>query len=183
MITNKNIISINDSYESFIITKKALADLKDKLLVKNNPQKDSILIKYYLMSYGKLNEYFANEITEHSMIYSFKMIATTEAILRIDYDKRIKNRYKDNLSRDFRSINNTYQNGVPLNITIDLWVQNYPSAKKHFSEFRRILNERHWIAHGRYWILKSGKIHDLLDVFLTCQSIINLINATAHNTA
>lgn len=151
MLTSKNIIDIDDSYKSFIITKNALLNLKDQITRNNKTFIDSISIKFAGMPINEIDKYLQSEIDEHSLIYSFKMIATTEALLRIDYDRRVKNKHKDSLSREFRDINKHYPNKVSLDDhIIDLWIKYYPPSKIYFSEFRRILKERHWIAHGRY---------------------------------
>ncbi len=39
---------------------------------------------------------------------------------------------------------------------IDNWRMEVDSdEKRQFSEFKRILKYRHWIAHGRYWVHES----------------------------
>jgi len=38
------------------------------------------------------------------------------------------------------------------------------SYKQIISEYISVLNYRHWLAHGRYWVPKLGRNFDLMTV-------------------
>ena len=42
---------------------------------------------------------------------------------------------------------------------IESWKDCYSSNKNIFSNFKDLLNFRHWVAHGRYWDPKLGKYY------------------------
>lgn len=182
MVTDKYIIPISECYESYILTKNSLLYFKNQATDQKDSSIDSFSLKFIGMHYNQITDFFNKEISEHELMHSFKIIATTEAILRNDYSKRVKNKFRDPLSRAFRNLHKSNPRGISLDDTlIDLWIEHFPGSKKYFSEFRRILKERHWIAHGRSWIFKSGKFHDIFAVLVTCQTIEQIINATALN--
>lgn len=173
MSIEKHIIGIEESYNSYRLAEKALVRLKETIVDGKELIDDSFLLKFIGMHHNQVIQYFKDEIYEQSIIHSFKIIATTEALLRIDYAKRVHNRFKDKLSRELRTSAKLYENRIET--LIDLWIKFHPLSKNYFSEFRRVLKERHWIAHGRYWVFKSGKLHDLFSIYILCKAIENII--------
>lgn len=79
----------------------------------------------------------------------FSILSSLEARFQIDYQNRVKKRYKDNLSRRFKELSKNRKN-VSLEYDILLlWKQEYPEYKDIVSDYIGALKYRHWLAHGR----------------------------------
>ncbi len=92
------------------------------------------------------------------------LIASAEANIKVDYLTRVKNRKRDSLSRHYRALYQSKKLRVRLyEDLLALWRDEDASSKIALDQFAEILKIRHWIAHGRYWILKS-KYHPPLTI-------------------
>ncbi|HVN85892.1 MAG TPA: hypothetical protein VMW17_13720 [Candidatus Binatia bacterium] len=84
------------------------------------------------------------------------LVASFEASFRIDFEQRVRRRLKDGVSREFRTIARQYGQRVKFEDILDIWKQ--ASGRPHrFRKLVQLLNYRHWLAHGRYWVDKSGQ--------------------------
>lgn len=95
-------------------------------------------------------------LAEIDLHASFAILSTIEAAFRIDYASRCELRRKDTLSRHFREIFKAKRYGV--NLADDIlagWERHAASSIVVFSELRQAFKFRHWLAHGRYWLLKA----------------------------
>ncbi|WP_044749400.1 hypothetical protein [Bacillus alveayuensis] len=121
----------------------------------------------------ELDQYFRNKIEELETLICLDLLAAVEAKLRIDYLTRVKNRKKDNLSRIFRSIYKERKARVSLDEDIlENWKEQHPQAKKYISDYKSVLQFRHWLAHGRYWTPKLGRHYDLSTVYTICKNLV-----------
>jgi hypothetical protein len=97
---------------------------------------------------------------------SLLALAEAEAVLRVDYLSRVQRRGKDAVSRTYRELHKEKGASVRLDEDIlDTWVTQHGECKSAVSEFRAILNLRHWLAHGRYWLPKLGRAYAPQDAF------------------
>jgi len=88
-------------------------------------------------------------------------LATLEAGFRIDYEVRCSKRLKDNLSRALRKLYKARQERVSLDEDIfEAWKTHVAESKTLISDLRTAFRLRHWLAHGRYWQPKLGKVFD-----------------------
>ena len=94
---------------------------------------------------------------------AFTILAAIEAHLRVDFLQRCYNKEKDSLSRKFRNLYKKKGFMVPLEDILELWMQHL-TRKSVISELRGALNYRHWLAHGRYWVVNLGRKYDFYDV-------------------
>lgn len=105
-------------------------------------------------------------IKETELRSTLAILSSLEAALRIDYRRRVEQRLKDPLSKDFRKINKTRRTGVRFDEDLlELWARHHPGHKKMVSELRGALHFRHWLAHGRYWERPSGGRFDYLSMY------------------
>jgi hypothetical protein len=93
------------------------------------------------------------EIQEIERYTSFDILSAIEAMFMLDYHYRCEKREKDAVSREFRRINKWLTTRVEFQKHIlGTWAK-YNPQNKVLNELNTILLCRHWLAHGRYWLL------------------------------
>lgn len=123
----------------------------------NNPNFEEI---FYDFTIEEVDEKFEIEILEAERDAALNLLAAIEAMFRIDYSIRCEMKDKTELSRRFRSLYATYQSRISLEDTIfEEWKDSQLVKASVISELRGAFKYRHWLAHGRYWVLKSGRAH------------------------
>src|SRR5258708_34677092 len=95
----------------------------------------------------------------------FALIATAEAILRLDFNRRTAGRLKDPLARRFRLARAARGDKIRLDEDILVNISQAFGMKLVVGDFRGVLNLRHWLAHGRDWNPKIGRRYTPDDVF------------------
>lgn len=123
---------------------------------------------YYSRSHPKHSEFFAgltpDEVSQHLHVdlteiehqVTLSLLGAFEARLRIDYAIRCEQRYRDSLSRAFRELHKRHGLRVHLEEQImATWERVMPELKSELQELRSAMKYRHWLAHGRYWLLKA----------------------------
>lgn len=93
-----------------------------------------------------------NHLDALDEIAAFRLIACIEARLFDDFDYRAKGPKRNPLAREFRRY---YRN---TNVTVKLeehilpaWRRRGQPFKKLADDFGRLLEFRHWVAHGKRW--------------------------------
>lgn len=122
---------------------------------------------YYSSDNPEFNVIFANKTIEEiqrelrkaenevDLQSSLALLSVLEARFRIDYAIRCEKRYKDELSRRFRELHKHHGFRAHLeNDIFNAWEVHAPGMKGLISELRQAFKYRHWLAHGRYWLLK-----------------------------
>lgn len=118
------------------------------------------------LTHDELRALFRRYSDELSEVASLTMIASAEAVLRIDFERRTSDRRKDKVSREFRDIRR--RRGVRIRLDEDIletWVTIGGAAKGIVGDFRGLLKLRDWLAHGRYWAPKLGQQYDAQSVY------------------
>jgi len=89
---------------------------------------------------------------------SMALLASCEALLRFDFKERVKRRRKEPRSvRDqFKAIDARDRERVRLEDILDVW-KGHIGSPARFDAFQEYLGVRHWLAHGRYWSLKTRR--------------------------
>ncbi|KAF3982003.1 MAG: hypothetical protein HFP81_00555 [Methylococcales symbiont of Hymedesmia sp. n. MRB-2018] len=126
-------------------------------------------------SSGELANELRRRITELSHTSSLSLLATLEAIFRIDYLQRNYNRKKDSLSRTLREIYQEKSIRASLEDDIlDAWKTNTHGTSQIISDLKGAYKYRHWLAHGRYWEPKMGRqSYDYDSVYELTETILN----------
>ena len=83
------------------------------------------------------------------------LVAAFEALLRIDRHDRVSRRLKDPISRGLRDLSRDREGRVRLEDILDVHKQALGLAQV-VGRLKQLLNYRHWLAHGRYWVQKAG---------------------------
>lgn len=118
------------------------------------------------LTHDELKHLFHLYLRELNEVVSLTMIASAEAMLRLDFEQRVSKRRKDKISREFREIKRRRGTRVRLDEDIlEAWAVAGGVAKSTLGDFRRLLNLRDWLAHGRYWAPKIGQQYDAHGVF------------------
>lgn len=85
------------------------------------------------------------------------LVASFEARIQNDFRTRTDGRFKDPVSRDLRRLKKELGKGQRLDLTtiLDVYKDKLGIATA-VGHFKQLLNHRHWLAHGRHWVDKSG---------------------------
>lgn len=121
---------------------------------KRNPELEAF---FPVHSIAQLRDELTRFLWEVDLQASLSLLAALEASFRIDYAIRCEKRHKDPLSVHFREIYKGRGNQAHLEEDIISGWQTYtPGSNRLLSELRQAVKFRHWLAHGRYWILKAN---------------------------
>lgn len=104
------------------------------------------------------------------------LLTTTEAILRVDFWKRVEQKKKDPLSRRYRELSRR-KRSLRLDDDILEALKDAGVRPQSISGFRGALRLRHWLAHGRYWHPKLGRDYAPNDVFDIARALLDQIPA------
>jgi hypothetical protein len=96
------------------------------------------------------------EILEIERYTCFDLISSIEAMFRIDFYYRCENKLRNDLSKDFRTIYKLHGKNIKLVEHIFATWKKYNPNNLLLNELNTIFQYRHWIAHGRYWLLKMN---------------------------
>jgi hypothetical protein len=124
-----------------------------------------------------LNEYNLKS-SELDKLFVLTLLSAIEAKFKIDYSIRCENRYKDEISQIFREYyrENSYRVNFEEKI-LKTWKDKSAKSNVFFNEIIQIFKFRHWLAHGRYWILKSNiEKYDFFYIYAIAQSIDSDLN-------
>ncbi|MBN2604555.1 MAG: hypothetical protein JXR62_01870 [Bacilli bacterium] len=109
---------------------------------------------FLLKSHSEIEDIRSEEMIEIERYTSFDILSSIEAMFKVDYFYRCENKLRDELSRDFREIYKIHKKKVSLKDHIlPTWTKYNPS-QLILNELNSIFKYRHWIAHGRYWLLR-----------------------------
>ena len=120
----------------------------------------------------EVEEFFDEQTGQLELLIMFELLATTEAILRIDFNARVGERRKDDLSRRFREAHKLRGNKIRLDDDI---LGALKDAGVGVGDFRGTLKLRDWLAHGRHWHPKLGRGYTLDDVLRIARELIDSI--------
>lgn len=114
----------------------------------------------------EVEQFFDWQRAQLELLAMLQILATTEAIIRLEISMRITKRRKDELSRRLRELGRDGIGKIRLDSVLDA-MKDTGCSPKVVGAFRSALNLRHWIAHGRYWVPKLGRRYspgDILDI-------------------
>ena len=88
------------------------------------------------------------------------LVASFEAIFQADLSDRVSRRKKGTLSKALRKWHKDYRRRreawINLQSLLEAWKKTVSGRRQVIDRLKRLLLFRHWLAHGRYWIDKSG---------------------------
>lgn len=105
-------------------------------------------------------------LAEHDHNSALSVLACVEAALRTDYLKRCYGKQKDDIARSFRDIYKERAERARLEDDIlGCWRDKSGIPKTLIGELIGAFYYRHWLAHGRYWTQKFGRVYDYQTVY------------------
>lgn len=105
-----------------------------------------------------VNTHFRAAQGELERVVCLLLLAAAEAVLRVDYLKRVYLKLKDQASRACRELHKLKEERVSLDEDLlELWREHAPASSAAIGELRGALHLRHWLAHGRYWKAQLGR--------------------------
>lgn len=125
----------------------------------------------------KLDDAREASLGELDLTSSLTVLSSVEAAVRIDYLSRIYARKKDSLSRVMREI--YAQRGNAARLEDDLlhaWRDDAVGPKAVTKELIGAFKYRHWLAHGRYWTPKLGRIYDYTTVYSIAEEFLDVMD-------
>lgn len=102
---------------------------------------------------------------------SMQLLASIEATLRLDANRRCEARWKDDLSKSLRVRQRRNANLRFDEDILDCWGRHHPDVKPVIGELRGALKYRHWLAHGMYWTPKLGRRYDFEGIYIIAQNV------------
>lgn len=149
----------------------------------------TIALEHYFLNVDNFLLYAQNEIDdlkqssllELNRKFVLTLLAAIEARIRIDYLSRKYNKDKSGLSKEFRYLYDNKGERASLEGDIfKIWKSQGRDIKKVFDELGSCFKYRHWLAHGRYWVLGSAGNNDLRfdfdEVYILATFIKEIVN-------
>ncbi len=158
---------VREIWDYYAASTKALKLYQKELLdslANENVQSDSNEARF--MPKSEVFDLLESYYTELSQEVVLTLSSIFEAELRLDYQHRVRNRFKDDISKSFRVLHKKHGERIRMETLLNVWKKRYSECGRHISLFERLILFRHWLAHGRYWINKSDEFTPELS--LTC---------------
>ena len=89
------------------------------------------------------------------------LVASFEAEFQADFHNRVTLKRKDRVSRDCRRILGDQRGRqkdakrIAFEEILDVWAK-HEGHVRAIGNLKQLIRFRHWLAHGRYWVQKSG---------------------------
>lgn len=118
-------------------------------------------------------EYWAH-LNELELTSSLSLISAMEAAFRIDFLKRCYQKKKDRLSRVLRDFYKYYDRKVPFEeIILESWKKHSDIPNAFIGTLKTLFKYRHWLAHGRYWVPKTGRQYDYFLIYQIAEKVFH----------
>jgi len=121
--------------------------------------------EFALYKPNEIKEEKKKRLQELELQTTLWLLTALEAWIRLDFEIRVRGKYKDPLSREFREFYREQEEQakkkrlkevkIRLEDILDIW--RVVSGEKVFSRIKELMNYRHWLAHGRYWYFKKRR--------------------------
>ena len=159
-------------FEVYLYNSDAKAGLELLFLQAHNDE------RFALMTNEEIQHLRRKRLDELELQSILSLMTSLEAIFQLDYHHRVEKRLKDKLSRYFRD-NPSKSGRVSFeNDIIKGWEEVYPEIRRPFQPIKRALKYRHWLAHGRYWLIDKPK-ENFIDFYELAEALQNTIHRLA----
>jgi hypothetical protein len=104
------------------------------------------------------------------------LLASAEALLRVDFKVRLERRIKEprDVRQRFKELEASDGDRVRLEDILHVWKEKVGHPDR-FAAFFEYLRVRHWLAHGRYWELKTSRRAEPQDVFEVIDALFRVL--------
>ncbi|MGB3836255.1 hypothetical protein [Castellaniella sp.] len=125
---------------------------------------------------AKIDDARETSLRELDLNSSLAVLSSVEAAVRIDYLSRSYARKKDPLSKAMRAIYTRRGNAAKLeDDLLQAWCDDGVVPKALTGELIGAFKYRHWLAHGRYWTPKLGRIYDYVTVYGIAEEFLDAV--------
>jgi hypothetical protein len=139
---------------------------------------------FFGMTYADIDAFFVAERAEVDAQAIVTIIAAAEAAIRADYRERVQDVYRDALSQAYLELHHKLPNHERARPPFDEGgilekLKDSGTVQAHVvTQFRDMLRQRHWIAHGRYWLLNlAANYHEPEDVHAAASVLLAALSA------
>lgn len=163
--------TVNELYAWYQTTNTCLFEKRDRvataLTVSGSMLNDPDFIG---MTLSEIRQKFARLESELELAYILKIVASAEARFKQDFIERAKKGKRGRvatLADIFKKLLSEKAGFVKLEEDIvEAWRHHHSTANPQvLSQFKGLLKQRHWIAHGRYWPYQ-GQRYSIDDSFI-----------------
>ena len=105
------------------------------------------------------------------------LTASFEATFQVDFRRRLARKKKDRLSKKLRKLWRKYKRAkwVVVEDILDVW-QKETGHVQAIGKLKQLIKFRHWLAHGRYWVQKSGLLNpDPFDAWMIGKAVFDVL--------
>ena len=132
-------------------SREALAALRQNIASSADSQS-----LFYQMTDEEVEQALRQMATELDHEVTLLLTASFEAIFQVDFLERVAKKRKEPVSRRMRALRKRHKNRrILFEEILDLW-QKQTGSKGLIGQLKQLIQFRHWLAHGRYWVQKSG---------------------------
>jgi hypothetical protein len=149
--------------------------LSKSLYLYFSPDNPNYLVIFANEKETVIRETYQARLMEVDLSLSLTLLASVEAYFMVDYVLRCKHRRKDSVSQALRAIYRRKKERAVLveDILLKAWNKNATVPPRLLNEIIRAFELRHWLAHGRWWVLRIGKPPlDFIAVYNLAQQIL-----------
>ena len=122
----------------------------------------------------EVDEEFARARSELDDEVTLALVSSFESELRIDYLWRRRRKRRSAITAAFSRLHRRFGDRPRLEDILDAWKAAVGRARE-IGEFKQVLNYRHWLAHGRYWIQDSGVSPDPYSALQVGESLLRVL--------
>ncbi len=128
------------------------------------------------LTLGEFDERLRAMRSELDREVSMALLASCEALLRVDFWERVDRRRKEprDVRARFKALADRDGERVGLEDILDVWKEHVGSPAR-FDAFQEYLRVRHWLAHGRYWTLKTARKAAPQDVLVAVRALFEVL--------
>lgn len=120
--------------------------------------------RFYGMTAVEVDQAIRELVAELEHEVTMMLTASFEAALQVDFYDRVSRKKKDQASRKLRQLAYRPLKGRPRGVRttrivveeiLDVWMEQ-TGRKQLIGNLKQLFQFRHWLAHGRYWVQRSG---------------------------
>src|SRR5436190_143500 len=107
-------------------------------------------VELVTLTLDEIDSHYQSILDEHEALASLGLLAAAEAIVRVDYQTRAREKRADLASMRFRTIYRDKKERARMKEEL-LGTWKEIGNKNAVGELTGAINYRNWLAHGRYW--------------------------------
>jgi len=137
--------------------------------------------RFHKLSAGAIQDRLEQDRQELDLWVVMMLMASFEAAIRTDAKDRIQSRTRDEVRKPLRILHDKHEHESRIRLAdiLAIWEDHAPVSASAKSNLRILLKHRNWLAHGRHWTNKSGKLPAPLDARANLDDYVQALQANA----